>query len=137
MKYSQIIGIGLVLAFVVVAWMPWIYIPSIHSTISGMTDDTGKFGKPALFNLFCCAFSLVFFAVPRLWAKRGNIFAATMNLAWALKNFIILSICRQGECPDRKAGFFLMFLIALGIEIMSFLPKLTVQKKGAPEGTPQ
>lgn len=137
MKYSQIIGVGLVLAFVVVAWMPWIYIPSLHVSVKGMDDGGTIFGKPALFNLICCAFSLIFFAIPRLWAKRGNIFAATMNLAWALKNFIILSICRQGECPDRKAALFLMFLFALGIEIMAFLPKMPVQKKGAPEGTPE
>jgi hypothetical protein len=131
MKYSQIIGIGLVLAFVVVAWMPWIYVPNTHEAIRGMGSGGSQFGEPALFNLICCAFSLVFFAIPRLWAKRVNIFVATMNLAWALKNLIILSICRQGDCPDRQLGLFLMFGIALGIEIMAFTPKLSATPQKA------
>ncbi|TDW96764.1 hypothetical protein [Dinghuibacter silviterrae] len=135
MKYSQSIGIVLVLAFGVVAFLPWIYIPSLHVFVKGMDAGGTLFGKPALFNIFCCGFALLFFAIPRLWAKRANIFFTTMNLAWALKNFIILSICREGECPERLPSLYLMFILALGILVMSFLPKLEI-KKGTSEDVP-
>jgi hypothetical protein len=135
MKYSQSIGIALVLAFGVVAYLPWISIPSLHIFIKGMDSGGTLFGKPALFNLICCGCALLFFAVPRLWAKRANIFATTMNLAWALKNFIVLSICREGECPERLPALYLMFLLALGILVMSFLPKIDL-KKGTSEDVP-
>lgn len=131
MKYSQPIGVVLILLFVLVAFFPWIYIPDTGAPVTGM--GSSMFGRPALFNLFCCVFSLVFFAIPRLWAKRANIFFATMNLAWALKNFIILSICRQGACPDRRPGLYLMFLATLGILVMAFLPRVSLTSKRAPE----
>lgn len=126
MKYSQYIGIGLILAFGLVAYLPWIYIPSLQISVKGMDAGGTLFGKPALFNLFCCALSLILFAVPRLWAKRANLFVTTMNLAWALKNVIILGICRQGECPERRPGLYLMFLLTVGILLMAFLPKIDV-----------
>ena len=131
MKYSQSIGIALILVFVLVAYLPWIYIPGTGVPVTGM--GSSMFGRPALFNIFCCVFSLVFFAVPKLWAKRANIFFTTMNLAWALKNFIILSICRQGACPDRRPGLYLMFVAALGILVMAFLPRVSLTSKGGPE----
>jgi hypothetical protein len=130
MKYSQAIGVVLILAFGLVAYSPWIYTPD-GTPVTGM--GSSMFGKPALFNFFCCAFALVFFAVPRLWAKRANIFFTTMNLAWALKNFIILSICRQGACPDRRLPLYLMFLFALGILVMAFLPRVSLTPKHTTE----
>lgn len=135
MKYSQSIGLVLVLAFGVAAYLPWIYIPSIHVYVKGMDAGNTLFGKPALFNILCCALSLLFFAIPRLWAKRANLFVATMNLAWALKNLVILSVCRQGECPERQPGLYLMFIFAAGILLMAFLPKLDM-KKGTSEDVP-
>ena len=126
MRHSQTIGILLVLAFGVVAYLPWTYVPALHVTIRGMDSGGTLFGKPALFNFFCCAPALAFFAIPRLWAKRANIFAASMNLAWALKNMVILGICRQGECPESRPWLYVMFALSLGILVMAFTPRIKV-----------
>jgi hypothetical protein len=124
MKNSQYIGVGLILALVFLAWQPWIYVSSVDTYVRGMDPGKTAFGKPALFNLFCCAPSLVFFLIPRIWAKRANVFFTTINFAWALKNFILLSICRQGECPVRYFALYGMLACAGGILLMSLLPRM-------------
>jgi hypothetical protein len=138
MKYSQYIGILLILLFVVMAFLPWIYIPSIHAYVTGVGGDIHFFGMPALFGFFCCVFSVVFFLIPRTWAKRANIFATSLNLAWALKNIILLNICRQGECPEAHPALYIMFVLSIGIVAMAFLPDIAIPngrtKKAASHG---
>jgi hypothetical protein len=126
MKYSHYIGVLLVVGFCIVAYMPWIYIPSLQVYVRGMDSGGTIFGKPALMNLFCCALSLLFFLVPKVWAKRANIFSTSVNLAWAFKNFILLNICRGGECPERHAGLYLMMILAIGIFVMGLLPDIKI-----------
>jgi len=126
MKYSHYIGVLLIIGFVIVAYMPWIYIPSLQVYVKGMDSGGTIFGKPALFNLFCCTLSLVFFLVPKVWAKRANIFSAAVNMAWAFKNFILLSICRGGECATHLPGLYIMMGLCIGIFVMAILPDLKV-----------
>lgn len=126
MKYSQYIGVGLIIAFCVLAYMPWIYIPSLQVYVKGMDSGGTIFGKPALMNLICCGLSFVLFLIPRIWAKRTNLFSTTVNLGWAFKNFVLLSVCRGGECPDRQPAAYLMLLVAIGIFVMSLLPDIKI-----------
>jgi hypothetical protein len=133
MKYSQYIGVALILAFVVVAFMPWIYIPSIQSYVKGLDPGKTTFGKVALFSLMCLSCSLVFFLIPRVWAKRTNLFFTAMNLAWSFKNLIVLSVCPQGDCPQRLSALYIQFGLSIAILIMAFLPDLPVPQKSAQE----
>ncbi len=129
MKYSQYIGVALILAFVIVAFMPWIYIPSIQSSVKGMDPGKTTFGKVALFSLMCLSCSTVFFLIPRVWAKRTNLFFTAMNLAWSFKNLIVLSVCPQGDCPQRLSALYIQFGLSIAILIMAFLPDLPVTRK--------
>ena len=57
---------------------------------------------------------LVFALIPRLWSVRINIFIAALNFTWSLRNFILLSRCEAGECPERQpALYFFLFFSAL------------------------
>lgn len=47
-------------------------------------------------------------------------------MAWALRNYLLLSTCQGGECPDKKAGLFLLMIASGIILAMSLLPKLNV-----------
>ncbi len=129
MKYSQRIGITATVALMAVCFLPWSYIASKQITVSGFIAAGTNYGKPALFNFGMCVFMLVFFAVPAVWSKRINVFIAALNLAWSVRNYLMLSSCMMGECPEKKAGLYILVFLSVVIQVMALLPKLEVKNK--------
>lgn len=129
MKYSQLIGVLAVLAIIGICFMPWIYISSIHTTVTGLQAERTSYGKPGLLNIFLSTLCVIFFLIPMVWAKRVNVFFATINFAWAVRNYILLTTCLGGECPEKRAGLFLLVFASLIVLVMSFLPKITIKSQ--------
>jgi hypothetical protein len=129
MKYSQRIGILASLAVMTVCFLPWSYIVSKHLLITGLSAEGTNFGKPGLFNFILCVVMLILFALPAVWAKRTNVFIGALNLAWAFRNYILVSACMMGECPEKKTGLYLLVFFAIVMQLMALLPKMPVKSK--------
>ena len=114
------IGILAVLLQIAAAFLPWVYIESKELTLTGLDTTGTNYGKPSYLHIIFAAFFLVFTLIPRLWAKRVNLLVVALNLAWALRNFFMVSSCQGGECPVKKAGLFL----SLGASILMLLSAL-------------
>ena len=123
MKYSAHIGILFCLFLVITAFFPWIHIESLNVYVSGIGADIKTvFGKPALMNFYLLPVLILFFLIPRLWAKKLNPFVGAINFAWALRNLLLLSTCRNGECPQQQTALYVYFLSAVVILVMTVLP---------------
>jgi len=129
MKYSQPIGIAAALAMMAICFLPWTFIASQQITVSGFHAAGTNFGKPGLFNFAMCTIMIIMFAVPAIWSKRINVFVGALNLAWSFRNYLLLSACMMGECPEKKPALFALMGLAGVLQIMALLPKLDVQKK--------
>lgn len=127
MKYSQLIGIAAVFALFGICFMPWTFIASQNITVTGLSSAGTSFGKPGYLNIVLSTVCLIFFLVPKIWAKRTNVFIAAINLAWAFRNYLLLSSCLLGECPEKKAGLYLLLFAASIIQVMALLPKMKVE----------
>ncbi|WP_298298103.1 hypothetical protein [Hydrotalea sp.] len=134
MKYTQTLGIIAAVLMVVVCFLPWIYIPSLQLTITGVHGKVNgqfTFGKQILAQGFFSILLIAFFAFPKVWAKRTNIFLGFINMAWAIKNFTLFSLCRAGECPEVKPGLYITVVLAVIVLLMTLVPrlKLPAEKK--------
>ena len=132
MKYSQYIGIIAAIALVIVCTLPWVYIPSLHIYLSGLNGKSSAeltFGSQIQSHGFFATTMIVCFYMSRIWANRLNVFLGGINLAWAFKNFLIFSMCRGGECPEKQIGLYLLLIFASILFVMSLLPKLDVKNK--------
>ena len=123
MKHSQTIGILACIALLGICFLPWTYITSRQITISGFYAVGTDFGKPGLFNTAMCVGMLVLFALPAVWAKRSNVFIAALNLAWSFRNYLLLSSCMMGECPEKRPALYGLLLLSVIIQVMALLPK--------------
>lgn len=129
MRYSNYIGIAAGLLMLAAAYFPWIYIPSIGAEITGMGAGVKTvFGKPALMNHYLMVVITLFFLIPKTWAKRMNTFAGAINFAWAFRNLLLLSTCRNGECPEKQVWLYVYFVAAFVVLVMTVLPDLKVKK---------
>lgn len=131
MKYSQTIGAIAVILLIAVCALPWIYIPSLQITLNGFTgkvSDNLTFGMQAKGYIFFAVFLIPFFFIQKVLIKRINIFIALLNLGWCIKNYILFSMCRSGECPEVKFGLYAMLLLGIIIQVMTFLPKIEIKE---------
>lgn len=127
MKYSKWVGLFAVLMLVLSATQPWVYIPAKNITVTGLSAAGTNFGKPAMMNIIVSCISAVFFLTPKLMAKRFNVFFCTFNIAWAIRNFIILSICRAGECPEKRAALYMLLIASFVMLLASLFPDVELK----------
>ena len=133
MKYSKWIGLVSALTVIIACYTTWIFVPSVNISIGGMVSS-GKhnFGKPGLMNMFCAIAAIAFFLLSKIWAKRTNIFFCGFNMAWAIRNYILLTRCYGGDCPEKRTGLYILVCASALMLLMSFLPdiKLKEENKG-------
>ena len=130
-KVLKWIGILAVLLQIAAAFLPWVYIESKELTLTGLDTTGTNYGKPSYLHIIFAAFFLVFTLIPRLWAKRVNLLVVALNLAWAMRNFFMVSSCQGGECPVKKAGLFLSFAASILMLLSALFPdmRLPAEKK--------
>ncbi len=128
MKYSQQTGIVAALLLVVICFLPWSYIVSRQLTITGLSAVGTNFGRPGLFNIVMAVIAIVLFTIPRIWAKRTNVFIGAIGLAWSIRNYIILSTCMLGECPEKKPALYALVILAATVQLMTLFPKIELKK---------
>jgi hypothetical protein len=132
MKYSQLIGIIAAIALIIICFLPWVHIPNLNITLSGLSGKVNEeltFGKQVKPHTFFCILMMIFFVINKVWAKRINVFIAFINISWAIKNYIIFSICRQGICPEKQVSLYLLVFLSVVLLICTFLPKIQVKQE--------
>jgi len=129
MKYSQTIGLLLCLLLIYSTTQPLVIIESRHWTITGWDAAGSNFGQAGKFLSFFAVLSFLFFALPYIWAKRFNMVFAALLLAWSFRNYLIMSTCQMGECPEKQWALYGCIFISAAIMLMTFLPKLKVSSQ--------
>lgn len=114
---------------IVSAFTPWIIIEDRKIVVSGIDAAGTNFGKPAYLHFVFTFFYIVFVFTPRIWAKRINLAIAGVNLAWALRNFIVIPACQAGDCPDKQTGIYLMALASLLMLVAALFPDIELPEK--------
>ena len=127
MKYSKWIGLFAIILMVFAAYQPWVVIPSKNLVVTGLHAEGTNFGKPAMINLIMSGFAGICFLLTSVMAKRMNLFFCAFNLAWAIRNFIVVSLCRAGECPEKKIGLYLVVTASIIMTIAALLPDIKLK----------
>ncbi len=131
MKYSQWIGVAAVLLIVGACFMPWAWFPDLQKDFTGFFSEQNRYGRPGKVLIFLGGVQILLFLIPRIWAKRANIFMSAVTFAWSVKSFILYSSCYKGICPERRLGLFLVLGGAAVVLVASMLPDLPVKEEKA------
>ena len=118
------IGIFAVLTLIISCFFPWVFIESKDITVTGVQSAGTNFGKPGYFHFFLGAMYLLFTFISRVWAKRWNLLIVALNIGWAARNYFIISACSGGECPEKKAGLYIVLISSLIMLVAVLFPKM-------------
>ena len=127
MKYSQWIGIAAALLLIAGCFMPWAYFPDLGKDFTGFFSEKNIYGRPGKVLIFFSVVEILLFAVPRVWAKRANIFVTVLAIAFAIKSYILYTSCYGGICPDKRVGVFVVLGSAIITLLAALLPDLPIR----------
>ncbi|MBI3719664.1 MAG: hypothetical protein HY252_13865 [Sphingobacteriales bacterium] len=126
MRYSNWLGSIFSIVLIIACFNPWIFIVSQNISFTGMNKALTAFGRPGLLHIVLASAAIICFLIPKVWAKRANIFVCAVNLGWSIRNLIIITACSYGECPERKPWIIIAIAASVLMLIMSFLPDIEV-----------
>ena len=128
MRSMTWMGLTAAIVLIVSCFSTWVVITTKNIIVTGVDATGTNFGKPGYFNLLFTAFFLLFTFIPRVWAKRVNVIVAAFNLAWAIRNYFVISACRGGDCPEKHIALYLVVLASLGMLLSSLFPDIETKK---------
>jgi hypothetical protein len=108
-------------------FFPWIHIESKNIVVSGVSAEGTSFGKPGYMHFILAGLFLLLILVNKPWGHKAAIFLAAFNLAWAIRNFIVISSCHGGECPEKQLALYAALVFSILMLIFSLLIKIPVK----------
>lgn len=117
---------------IIACFVPWAYYPDLHEEFTGFFSQQNRYGRPGKVLIVFAVVDILFFLVPRIWAKRANLFTSAVTLAWGIKSYMLYTACYSGICPERRLGIFLVLGGAAIVLAASLLPDLSVKEEKIP-----
>ena len=120
---------------IVACFMPWAYYndPAIPSgaqrTFTGFYTYQNYYGKPGKFLTYFAVFSLFFKLMPKIWAKRIDLFLCAIAAAYGLKSFFEYKGVYGGVIPVLQPGLFLMLGALLIMTATAIFPDLKIVER--------
>ncbi len=132
MRWMKWTGLAASVLLIISCFSRWVIIVSKNIAVSGVDATGTNFGKPGYFHFLLTFFFILFTLIPRIWAKRTNLFITAVNLSFAVRNYFIISACRGGDCPEKQTGIYLLLIASLLMLFTALFPdiKLRDQKPG-------
>ena len=128
-KVLHWIGIAACVILIVSCFLPWVYYADINQTFNGFYSFQNQYGKPGKFLVLMATVAGIFILLPKVWAKRANLFICALTLAYAIKTFILYSSCYNNYCPQKLFSLYLMVACTVIMLLASVFPKLKLTAK--------
>ena len=113
-------------------FLPWVIQPN-GAVVSGFRSDTDRYGMPGLFHLILVLPFLVLFFLNRSWSLKTAFFIGAFNVAWAVRNFISISSCAFGDCPQKQPAIYGILISSILLVIFLLFVDTPRPRVAAPE----
>ncbi len=141
-KILHWVGLTACLVLIVACFMPWSYfadasIPdTADRTFTGFYSYKNNYGKPGKFLVMIAVIGFVLMVLPKIWAKRANLFVCALGVGYAVKSYILFVSCYNAYCPEKKAGIFLMLIACITMLLAAAFPHLSLKTTNSPTPVP-
>lgn len=129
MRLNKWLGFAIGVLLIVSCFIAWVTITSKNILVTGVAAEGTSFGKPGYFHLLFASFFILFNFIPRIWAKRANLIVTALNLAWAIRNYFIITACRDGECPVKHTGIYLVLIASVLLIVAALFPDMKMEEE--------
>jgi len=128
-KYLNWLGIAACVTLIISCFLPWTYHADVNQSFTGFYSYDNFYGKPGKFLVLFGAIILAFMILPKVWAKRANLFLSAFIFAYAISKFISFGSCYNNYCPQKLFGLYLMLVCTVIMLLASAFPNLKLTDK--------
>ncbi|HEX2609224.1 MAG TPA: hypothetical protein VHK91_17705 [Flavisolibacter sp.] len=121
MRMMKWLTLAAVCVLILSCFFTWVTIPSRDITVSGFHSEGTSFGKPGIFHMVLSALFIGFLLINRIWSKKVAFFIGAFNVAWATRNFIAISACSGGTCPEKHAALYMLLFSSVLAALFTLL----------------
>ena len=129
MKHYKWIGWFASVLLIVSCFMPWAYYADLKETFTGFYSHENLYGKPGMFLSAIAVIAFTLMYLPKVWAKRTNLFVCALGLGYAIKSYILFTSCYNAYCPEKEAGVYLMLISSIIMLVATIFPDLKMKDK--------
>ncbi len=133
--YSKWIALLASVLLIIACFLPWAYYPDIDKVFTGFFSEKNLYGKPGKWLTVMAVISALCHFLPQVFYKRLNLLLMALNLAYAIKSYIIFAACYHGYCPEKRIGIYLMLFSSILLMAAAVFPSGKV--KSIPEDNPE
>lgn len=109
MRFMRWLAILAACILIISCFFPWVTVNASKEFVATGFDAVAiGFGKPALVHTFFSVLFIIFLLIRRIWSLRTSFFISAFNVAWAIRNFVLMGTCRDGICPTKHTGIYVM-----------------------------
>lgn len=131
-KVAHITGILTCLGIIGACFMPWTYYQSIQQTFTGFNVvpfPTGNYyGKAGIPISVISSLILLLMFIPRIWAKRTNLFLAGVLVAYTIRTYIIFTSALFDGEVTKFIGIYLVIILSILLLITTLFPNVQTNR---------
>jgi len=126
-KILYVTGILACLLLAVACFLPWGFYADLDQTFTGFYSYKNEYGRPGKLLVIMAGIILVFMLLPKIWAKRTNLFLSALTVAYAFKSYVLFTSCYNNYCPEKKYGVYLMLIASVIMLVASAFPYMRLK----------
>ena len=130
-KIFHRLGLLACVLLIISCYLPWGYFADINQTFTGFYSYQNNYGKPGKLLFATAIIVFVLMLLPKIWAKRTNLFVCALGVGYAIKSYILFSTCYNAYCPQLQPGIYLMLFSIIVMMLAAVFPDLKLQDKTA------
>lgn len=128
-KFLRWIGITACIMLIISCFLPWVYYADLNQHFTGFYSFKNEYGRPGKLLVVVGIIALLLMILPKLWAKRVNLFFTALCVGYSIKTYILFTSCYNNYCPEKLAGIYLMLLSSFIMLTAAVFPELRVGVK--------
>ncbi len=128
-KIFKWVGLLACVALAISCFMPWAYYADINQTFTGLYSYKNEYGKPGFFMIGVAILAMLFILLPKLWAKRVNMFLCALLVGYSIKTYVMFTSCYNTYCPQKLPGIYLMLGATVVMLLAAIFPHFKIDKK--------
>jgi hypothetical protein len=103
----------------------WVSVEEKNFFVGGFySSANNRFGEPGILHVAFCAIYILFVLLNKIWSIRTAFFVAAFNIAWAIRNFVVLSTCNGGLCPEKHTALYVILVGSILLLILTSIIKV-------------
>lgn len=122
-------GLAACIALIISCFLPWAYFADINQHFTGLYSYKNEYGRPGKFLIVVAVIVFVFMLLPKVWAKRTNLFICALGVGYAIKSYILFTSCYKAYCPETKPAIFIMLISTIVMLAAAIFPNLKLEEK--------